>query len=665
MPSTLTGLANRLVPKPVPDIGASGTEKVVFDPWSGLDHKEVMRSTFDGIDEWVPVDDKRRLQAYQVITGYLKSTVRRFLSRLADDGERENAWQEFGDPKAIIGRIAAGVVGEDPTIAVIGADTPIPDEPDIRPPPTEPEPTGMAEVDAVRTNAFTRALQLWVETANAIIERWERLIDDRPCLTARQDWLRQWADDTGFIALLVENETENIVGLGSGIYVLGWDEDRQRPQVEIYEPDAYFPVIDDARPSNFPERVNLAWGLTRQDGKDTKRFVRRIAYDLLDIRGLDRSEFELGDPAGYLEDPEDQTHVSLLTDMTFPVEAFRDTTLNDITQGGVPRTIIVDDEAVPLVRYPIGYDFLPVVHATHNLAARHHFGESPVVGLAQLFDEIQASDTDESMSSRWAARPPAAVSGMAQASGDTDAERRRNNTIDVRPGSWFKVKEGGGVDVIEMAASMEAIRERIKELLKRLSVNGQVPEGLIGRVDASEVPSGLALTLSFTSFEQMVEGARLARQGKYRLLLKMIQRIQIHHAGGFPNDDGEIEETTEVFPAEVAFGSFMPQDLAGTIQLAKEAVTGFIMSQETAIRFLAENGVDVDDPAAELAAIRFRMGEEAENIGNALGDPQAAADFLGLRERQDDSEGETEPEQTEPGGTQVGADVGGPGVIGQ
>ena len=602
------------------------------DQYSSLDHKAIMRSNMDHLPRWVPIVDRRRLTAYLLLDAYHNNVARAFLNVDPNDPDRQDTWQEYGDIGVIVRRIAAAILGEQPGLVIDGADDPIPDVANIRTAPEPPNPAVMTEPEfEIRNVAYEAAVEVWRAEATQLFDEWRELVRLAPLKSKRQRWLHKWATDDRVIAKMVENERANVVKFGDGVYVMGWDDVHQRPTIEIYDPNAYFPHLEDVQPAVFPDVVNLTYGFFQPDGQGRRHpMVRRIRYELVDITGMDRETVFLGRPAGYLANPADQRQVCVLTDATWRLEDFRRTDLQTMATAGTYRRMLVDGVSVELNRFPLGYDFVPVVHQPHTLATQNHFGESPLLGIAQLSDELAASDTDESLASRWAARPPFTVSGMAQAGGKTEEERRRANQINVRPGFAVKVKEGGGVDVIDMAQSLVAIGARIDKLLKRQSTNIEVPEGLIGRLDASEVPSGLALTLSFTSFDQSTQAARLARDGKNELIVKMAQRIQIHHTGGFPNEQGVIEADIEVYDGRVQFGTFMPQDLAGTVQVITRALDAFAMSQETAIRMLQAEGVPVDDIANELAAIRARMTEQAKQIREALGDRQVVADFLGI-----------------------------------
>lgn len=612
----------------------------VVDQWSGLDHKVGMGETSGGLDaapEWIPDADKRRFNAFARIRAILETVGREYLEEDPRDPDKAAAWLEFGDAAVLVGRQAHGVLGEDPELVIYSADVSLSDSPDIPRAPQQPDPPEGTDpaVTSVLEAAYQVALTAWQANAEAIIAEWEQAANEAPLLRARQEWLRDWAAADQFMGKVFENETENIVPMGTGVYVFGWDPVRRRPTTEIYEPEAYHPVLDDAAPSQFPERVHLAWEFTTQDanGEDID-MVRRITYELVPITGEDAvTDIEVGSRPLYLEPEAEWTHTCLLSDGQWPLEAFEeiDGMASGVTWATVPGE---GEELIELNRYPIGLDFIPVVAVPNTQSAVTHFGRSPLVRLTQLLDELQATDTDEALCSRWVARPPIGVSGMS--AGET--------TLDATPGMAFRLADNGRVSTISMSENLVSVVARRLDLLKRLSVNGQVPEGLLGRVDASEVPSGLALTLSFTSFEQLVEAMRLARAPKYALCAKFVQRIAIQ------NGDETIGDPV-AYPGTIEFGAFMPQDLPGIAQVLTQLREADLLSQETGLLMARQGGVPSQDLAAELASIRRGMADVGDLYTAALEDPRYAADFMGVDYNEDDrpEDPDTEPVAPPPG----------------
>jgi hypothetical protein len=604
------------------------------DQWSGLDHKTGMGTTSGGVDAspaWVTSDDdKRRLNAYARIRAYMETVSREFLAEEETDPDKKLNWREYGDAAVLMARISAAVLGEGPVVGVVGADMTVPDVPDIPQAPKEPE-AGLPPLEAEIANlVYNTAAEAWKANAMERVASWQEDLAEIPKLREREAVLQQWAEDEALLPKLIELETESVVPLGTGVAVLGWDDSKKRTAVEIYEPDAYFPVLSDRYPSQFPDRVHLAWSFVEMVDGEEKTFVRRVTYELVPVVPIEGQEdpapgVDRGAPLRYLQPGQEWTHSCLVSDGVWPAEAFEE--IDGMAESVVWSTTVVDGQVVPLQQLAIGLDFIPVVRCSHTLASTTHFGRSALVRNAQLLDELAATDTDEALASRWAGRPPVAVSAMPP--GETE--------LVLHPGRAVKLGEGGSLSVVDMARNLEEVGNRVQRLLKRLSVNSQVPEGLLGRVDASQVPSGLALTLSFTSFDQMIQGGREARKLPYSLLLKFAQRIAIQ------NEDEAYGGSTEVMPAEIRFGPFMPQDLAGGAAVIQMLLASGAISQATGIRMAQEYGAPVEDVVLELAGIRAAMGSVAKDIADATEQPRYAAEFLGLSAFE-------EPEGVDPNG---------------
>lgn len=55
-----------------------------------------------------------------------------------------------------------------------------------------------------------------------------------------------------------------------------------------------------------------------------------------------------------------------------------------------------------------------------------------------------------------------------------------------------------------------------------------------------------------------------------------------------------------------------------------------VLSLETGVRMLTDAGFPIDDIEAEITQIQSRQFEQARFLADALGSPEAVADFLGL-----------------------------------
>ncbi|WP_159042150.1 hypothetical protein VM636_17635 [Streptomyces sp. SCSIO 75703] len=91
---------------------------------------------------------------------------------------------------------------------------------------------------------------------------------------------------------------------------------------------------------------------------------------------------------------------------------------------------------------------------------------------------------------------------------------------------------------------------------------------------------------------------RLAREAKYPLLLKMVQRLY-QLGGALP-------------PGPLPFGAFLPTDRAGNLDLGTRGVQAKVLSLETGIRHLLEAGFPVEDATAEAERLRGQVDSAAE-----------------------------------------------------
>src|SRR5205807_1508934 len=102
--------------------------------------------------------------------------------------------------------------------------------------------------------------------------------------------------DERFGLKLIETE-RNAIGLGDGVYVLGWSAKKKRPRLRVFDPGFYFPVLEDSDEDEFPSRVHMAWEAVQDErgnyvqvdpgqpspaGRSTPsvRRVRRITWEL-------------------------------------------------------------------------------------------------------------------------------------------------------------------------------------------------------------------------------------------------------------------------------------------------------------------------------------------------------------------------------------------------
>ena len=496
--------------------------ELLIDAWTALDFKRLISTSRLGpsvagpslIPTWTG-RHQRRLQAYAMLRAYRENSSRFFLDT-QDETQREDH-REYGDAELLVQQVRAALLGDQIRITVPGAD-------EINP-------------DAADEAAL-----------------------------ARQEWLRNWADGQRFNLKIMETEGD-AVGLGDGVYVLGWDAKRNRVRMRCFDPGFYFPVLSpDIDDDEYPDRVHLAWELPEEDSPPDRRLIRRITYELMPV-----AEYT---PA-YSDRPSDME--CFLTDATYEVDAFQ-SDVEDLTPA---RARYRSDELGEINQRALGIDFIPVVHVPNTVALKDHFGKSVLTTVLQIVDDLSNADTDLQAASATAGTPALALAGST-----LGKEPRTYG-----PGTVFETGDGR-MTVLDTTAGVTAIIDYVKFLLSRLSTNARVPESVLGRVDPAQIEAGVILQLTFGPLTTMIEEMRLVRNEKYPLLLKFLQRFYVQ-AGELP----------DVMPANLQFGAYLPHDDARAVQQASTLFGASIISLPTAIRILVEAGMPIDDATTELERI--------------------------------------------------------------
>ncbi len=564
---------------------------VTLDQWSGLAHKALvgpgtteLTSNVSLAPTWVG-KHSRRLNAYRVLAAYLGNVARAFLPSNTDPTKRVEH-REYGDPAVLVDQIVSSLLGEEQEIVVDGAIA----EPE---PPDAPEDLA-PEATPADTEDHARAVAAY-ETARA--EFADALVAHEAAVV-RQEWIDQWADDEKLRLKIMETE-HDAVGLGDGVYLLAWSNEKKRVRLRMYDPGFYFPVLDDG--DDYPNRVHLAWQY--EDETTGKEFVRRITFE----------RRKLSAPVSYpwLVKGETSDFEVVLTDARWRFDSLGDRRVDDFDLGNAIFSKNAD--GVELRGYPIGVDFIPIVHVPNTISSKHHFGQSSITRVAQIFDDLANVDSDLEEAAAVTGAPPIAVGGHAGPTG---------GQIDsYGPGSVFFTGDGS-MAMLDTSRSLDALLKYADALLDRLSVNGRVPAEVLGRVKASDVPSGIALLLSFGPFRALMREMRMVRADKYPLVFRFAQRLA--QVGGQLPAGPDLR-------VELRFGSYLPNDLAGLVQMVIQLLAAHGISRSTALRIMADAGVDLgDDLDAELQRIEHEDFDGAQALADATANEDAAAKYLGV-----------------------------------
>lgn len=596
-----------------------GLREVAIHAWSWLNYKPVYAGHHgDGLGMpnrrafpeanamWVPEEDQRRLAAYKLLTAYDQNQAFELAEVAGDHQARER--REFGDPSMFIDTVMSHVLGREQTILVDGAET------DTEQPTPE-------EAMAARV----------------------------------QDLLRSWADDEQLPMRIQQCERKS-VSLGDGVYRLAWDPGRMRPTLRVHDPGFYFPVLpEDGDAGDYPTRVHFAWDLPADPRRGTKARLRRITYELGWIRpatasGVDETgrravraplppaepdpnnpDAEVPPPLtpGDLFHPENggisrqypwndaPSYVTCyLTDATWVLEDIKGTP--DVDSLPLEQAVFATrGDGEVLDHLDLLIDFVPVIHVPNTVPpAEEHWGQSSLAKVLQVFDELASSDTDSAKASATTGSPMIGLWGKAATS--------NMDIHEVTPGLMLKLGEGGGMIALDTSKNLAELRAHINDLEDRAAKIARLPAVALGTLDPSKAPSGYAMDVSLGPLDALIDSMRLARDHKYALLLKFVQRLYL--AGQHPDWAG-----ITPMSAKLAFGSYKPTDRQGVLTLVTQGVDKGVMSLETALKLLAEAGFPIDDASAEIDRIQSRQFDKARQLADATGDTSLVGDFLGVK----------------------------------
>ncbi len=418
------------------------------------------------------------------------------------------------------------------------------------------------------------------ETQQIVLEGTE---DGTP-VRDREDLLRDWAQ-TEHLRMRMQHAERTAVLLGDTVYLLAWSRAKGRPVLRTFDPGFYFPVLSDGTldADAYPDRVHLAWEVPADPVTGGKGTLRRVTYELGPIEG--------GGGRLYPWSRQPSNITCYLTDAEWDLDQVdRAGDIDALSPARARFRSNADGEV--LNRLDLQLDFIPLVHIPNTVTGADHYGQSSLLSVAQLLDDLAAADTDSQRASATTGSPIIGLSGAR-----LPVDRRTGNPlpVEVEPGMVWPLGDNGQLSTVDTSAQLAELRAYVEALRDRLSVVTRLPASVLGAVSPSEVPSGYALQLSFGPLDAMVRSMRLAREAKYPLLLKMVQRL--YQLGGVlpPGDNPR---------ATMAFGAYLPTDQATALDLAARGVQAGVLSLETAVRLLVEAGFPIKDATLEVERLR-------------------------------------------------------------
>jgi hypothetical protein len=579
-----------------------------FDAYTALMHSAGLDPDHSPLVQppsWTPKDARRRLHAYRILNSY-KSNSSRF-NRLRLPNVERRKMREYGDPSLVVDRIVGGILGKGATFTVEGSTQPPIDLPEI---PARPHDVSGFEEGTVERRVAEVQNAVWEARAQEVVDAWADAHEVYPALAERQRWLDRWIQDEQVDAKLYEMEADGAVPLGDGVLVMGWSTEKQRPTLTVHEPDSYHPVLADAN-DDYPTKVHLAW----EYEEDDQTFLRRITYELGPILPEpDEDGLRVVDPGEPLTkrypwqaaDEDESTMTCYLTDAVW-----------NLNQSGMDWPSLdmkdaeyaVNEDGELLDYFDIGVDFLPVIHVPNTPNTADHFGVSSLTNTAQLFDDLATLDTNIMKAAALAGSPTIGAAGVNVA------------TLEVRAGTVINLPPEGKLYPIDLSHALTALLGLLDQMLDRTSINTQVPAVVLGRVSGEDVPSGIALSLSFAPFEQLIAVLRLTRLVKYGLIPKFAQR--------FAQAFGVLDEGPT--PAvNIEFMTTVPTDVKATVEQVVSLLTAKGIPRAMALAVLRDAGFPVESIEDAVSQIQAEDAEGGKLYAEALSSDQAAADYLGV-----------------------------------
>jgi hypothetical protein len=593
-----------------------GLFKLIVDRWGPLNYKRAFadpvyktpdREAFPGaMRTWVPTEDRRRLASYTLFAAYCHNQA--WEVDALQNGAEARLRREFGDPAMLVASLTSHMLGREQTITVDGSED------------ADPADGSTPDPEAVHAAAV-------------------------------QDRLRTWARQELFSLRMQQNERK-AVREGDGVYTLAWDGQKMRPRLSVVDPGFYFPDLPDnaGDSADYPTRVHFAWEVEPDPKiKGGKTKLRRITYELAPIGtrtisdpGEDGSRpFRtpaLADDgstplitAGDLYQPDTgqivrqypwndaPTYLTCyLTDAEWDLDDIKaDQDVHTLDERYA--TYLVGPDGEVLDHLDLWQDYIPVVHLPNTIPEDGHWGESSLAMLMQLFDELAGTDRDSALASASTGNP---ILGIVNGGEKTSSRRSEPQQRKIRPGMAIELAQGGNIITVDTSPQLAELRNKTSELQDRLSLIARMPAVALGTLDPTKAPSGFSIELSYGPMDPLMDSMHLARDHKYELLFKMVQRLYL--AGQHPDWTGPVVN------ARLAWGSYKPTDKAATLTMVQDAVDKGVMSLETGVRMLMEVGLPIDDVSEEIERIQSRQFAKARDLADATGDTTAVGNFLGL-----------------------------------
>ena len=497
---------------------------------------------------WVPGDHLRRLKAYEIFHSYYDNYSRDYRLSPAGGGASLNDYiVEVGDPAWLCDKLESKLIGDEVRITM-----------------PMPKKLGNAEalLELIETTEDPEAKRKLQTDADTILEMKAQISEKEAYL---QDW---WNDN--FMFLKMDENEKKCSYLGDCVYYVYWEDDEKRPDLLTYDPGFCFPYMDiDAvsfqaveedsgvNVGEVKDRFIIAW---EEEIDDTTILVYRDVYEL---RKKGADEYECWRQHAY----------------------YRMTGSEDESIDGLDEGNIVDGTDSGWVS--LGIDFLPFVWIPNIQRQGEMYGESNLTKLIGVLDTLMTNYTDLDSNSAKLGGAVVALSGKGLKL-KKDAATGQYEEILIQPNQVFPLGEGGDMKVMDTSTMQDALLKTVDKGEEILIRNSQITDIVAGKVEAGNIPSGVALTLLLQPLLDKIRPQRKQRQQHYNNLFQFIQKLYAEN--GTPEEKAVF--AGEAYNVLVVFGRLVPMDREG--KLKEYLLMLSIFDEETVLNIAKEEGFEID-----------------------------------------------------------------------
>lgn len=422
---------------------------------------------------------------------------------------------------------------------------------------------------------------------------------------ARQELLDAWAQRERWASKVYQCETD-AAEVGDSVYELRGEGPRLR--LRVHDPEAFFPVWDN-KAGDFSQAY-LAW-----EEMNTGQYLpepQRESANLKDLRDRDgevvlyRRHYQLVEAAeAGVKEARERDYVCVVSAGWYRIE-----TRDGEAPSGFKALALLGSEALDddtlVDNLDTGFDEIPLFYVPNRESSRQPWGLPEGDRVLQVLLDAAQDHTDLKANTLYNAFPPLYDENSPQGSPPRPGHSSTPKEQKYQPGVIYNGRKLGAVDLSNGNA---LLLEHERFLIDKALTNTRTTQLAAGRVELSNIPSGVALLIAMLPLFAKTLPKRQTRQDKLGMLLKHVLRW--HRAWGDPGtyfvDEATGEGATEwpegTWDDEVAnpvFGSIIPIDKKQVSEMVAELMAAQAISEETAVTMLQMAGFPIDDAAEEV-----------------------------------------------------------------